>query len=214
MVKEKLKYLKNILFYDDFNKIVSVVGFLSAAGLMVIMLVFLPLSFSLCIFFVLLFLVYLFLLKNTVKQILIQRPNQSGNYEFYLEYWDREVVNNLNSKYLYETGKSFSSRFVPILREQEEEIIYIEWENLDRSNYYSETLDSLTGAEELDTIFEEARGLTKREIINYSFYLGIIIVGALLIVVLFGEYRDFLYPKNMIPDNIIIENIIEEQDLN
>tara|TARA_R110002020_G_scaffold312858_1_gene528269 strand:+ start:7798 stop:8439 length:642 start_codon:yes stop_codon:yes gene_type:complete len=213
MVKEKLNYLKSIIFYDDFNKIVSVVGLLSFAGLMFILLFYLPLSFCLSIFFILLGLLYLFLLKNTVKQILIQRPNNSGNYEFYLEYWDREVVNNLNSKYLYETGKSFSSSFIPILREQDEEIIYIEWENLDRSNYYSETLDSLTGAEELDTIFDEARGLSKREIINYSFYMGIIIVGALLIVVLFGEYSDVLYPKNLIPDNIIIEDIILEKDL-
>ena len=151
---------------------------------------------------------FIYLKKNTVRQVLIQKPNNSGVYEFYLEYWDRKEVEKINSKHCYRSLKGFQSTYIPLLRLHNNKFIFIEWENLDRSNYFAETLDSLTGAEELNTMYESAKGITKKEIINYSFYAGIIVAGALLIFVIFSEYREILYPKQLTLDNVIIEETI------
>tara|TARA_Y100000004_G_scaffold102371_1_gene114847 strand:+ start:165 stop:788 length:624 start_codon:yes stop_codon:yes gene_type:complete len=203
-----VKDLRNIFLYDDFNKIVSLVGILFILLFSFILYFIIPVNFYLPFMVLIAIGLFIFLKKNTVKQVLIQKPNDSGVYEFYLEYWDRKEVEKINSKHFYRSLKGFKSRYVPLLRLHENKFIFIEWENLDRSNYVAETLDSLTGAEELNTMYESAKGMTKREIINYSFYTGIIIAGALLIFVIFSEYREILYPKQLIPDNVIIEETI------
>ena len=203
-----VKNLKNIFLYDDFNKIVSLVGILFILLFSFILFFIIPVNFYLPFMVLIALGLFIFLKKNTVRQVLIQKPNDSGVYEFYLEYWDRKDVEKINSKHFYRSLKGFQSRYVPLLRLHENKFIFIEWENLDRSNYFAETLDSLTGAEELNTMYESAKGMTKREIINYSFYTGIIIAGAILIFVIFSEYREILYPKQLIPDNVIIEETI------
>jgi len=203
-----VKDLKNIFLYDDFNKIVSSIGILFILLFSFILYFIIPVNFYLPFMVLIAIGLFIFLKKNTVRQVLIQKPNDSGVYEFYLEYWDRKEVEKINSKHFYRSLKGFKSRYVPLLRLHENKFIFIEWENLDRSNYVAETLDSLTGAEELNTMYESAKGMTKREIINYSFYTGIIIAGALLIFVIFSEYREILYPKQLIPDNVIIEETI------
>ena len=203
-----VKDLKNIFLYDDFNKIVSLIGILFILLFSFILYFIIPVNFYLPFMVLIAIGLFIFLKKNTVRQVLIQKPNDSGVYEFYLEYWDRKEVEKINSKHFYRSLKGFKSRYVPLLRLHENKFIFIEWENLDRSNYVAETLDSLTGAEELNTMYESAKGITKREIINYSFYTGIIVAGALLIFVIFSEYREILYPKQLIPDNVIIEETI------
>jgi len=203
-----VKDLKNIFLYDDFNKIVSSIGILFILLFSFILYFIIPVNFYLPFMVLIAIGLFIFLKKNTVRQVLIQKPNDSGVYEFYLEYWDRKEVEKINSKHFYRSLKGFKSRYVPLLRLHENNFIFIEWENLDRSNYVAETLDSLTGAEELNTMYESAKGMTKREIINYSFYTGIIVAGALLIFVIFSEYREILYPKQLIPDNVIIEETI------
>lgn len=203
-----VKDLKNIFLYDDFNKIVSLIGILFILLFSFILYFIIPVNFYMPFIVLIAIGLFIFLKKNTVRQVLIQKPNDSGVYEFYLEYWDRKEVEKINSKHFYRSLKGFKSRYVPLLRLHENKFIFIEWENLDRSNYVAETLDSLTGAEELNTMYESAKGMTKREIINYSFYTGIIVAGALLIFVIFSEYREILYPKQLIPDNVIIEETI------
>lgn len=203
-----VKDLKNIFLYDDFNKIVTLVGILFILLFSFILYFIIPVNFYLPFMVLIAIGLFIFLKKNTVRQVLIQKPNDSGVYEFYLEYWDRKEVEKINSKHFYRSLKGFKSRYVPLLRLHDKKFIFIEWENLDRSNYVAETLDSLTGAEELNTMYESAKGMTKREIINYSFYTGIIVAGALLIFVIFSEYREILYPKQLIPDNVIIEETI------
>tara|TARA_Y100001963_G_C6684562_1_gene401548 strand:+ start:88 stop:711 length:624 start_codon:yes stop_codon:yes gene_type:complete len=200
-----VKNLKNIFLYDDFNKIISFIGIMFILLLSFILYFIIPVNFYLPFMLLVGIGLFIYLKKNTVRQVLIQKPNNSGVYEFYLEYWDRKEVEKINSKHFYRSLKGFQSNYIPLLRLHDNNFIFIEWENLDRSNYFAETLDSLTGAEELNTMYESAKGITKKEIINYSFYAGIILAGALLIFVIFSEYREILYPKQLTFDNVIIE---------
>jgi len=199
---------KNIFLYDDFNKIISLVGILFILLFSFILYFIIPVNFYMPFIVLIAIGLFIFLKKNTVKAVLIQKPNNSGIYEFYLEYWDRKEVEKISSKHFYRSLKGFNTKYIPLLRLHENKFIFIEWENLDRSNYVAETLDSLTGAEELNTMYESAKGITKREIINYSFYIGLVVAGALLIFVIFSEYREILYPKQLIPNNVIIEETI------